>query len=544
MASSWERPGRASAAYRLPNASTAGARPDAAAASVPDWVPAAVLGAAGTPLFTRVSGKPLTEGISGFYTPEGFQTMLLHGLAATTKKVADESWVLGRNEAVPAQEPQIGELERGVVALYVADYEKQWDAMLGDLALAPFGDRAAAIQNLYVLASPQSPMRDLLVSIKHELSLVPTAAPAAEAGKGSASPQQSYLAGVVGAAPAAAAAPASPAGAAFEARYQPLRDFVGDGATAPIAGVLRMINALQQELAQLGPNTANIPATLQSSGDPVQLLLAEAQRQPQPVGRWLHQIAASGTAMLGGGAQDAASAAFSGSDGPDKLCQAVVTGHYPFDDASTQDAPLDDFARLFAPGGLLDSFFQAQIKPFVNTTGAVWRPQPLGGVTPPVAAATVAQFQRAAQIRDAFFPAGGTQPQIRFSIKPDADDAGAKQATLTLGGTTVAAGKAAAPETALVWPGADGMSVASLAFDPPVEAAPTVRAEGNMGAVPVVRKGSDRAGRHAGGFQPGLSIRRSRGKFRSAGRIVPQSVRAESPEGFPLSDASHTMRTK
>ena len=61
----------------------------------------------------------------------------------------------------------------------------------------------------------------------------------------------------------------------------------------------------------------------------------------------------------------------------------MVTRRYPFS-ASSNDAPFDDFARLFAPGGLLDTFFQTQIKPFVDTSGAVWRLQPLGGVAPPV----------------------------------------------------------------------------------------------------------------------------------------------------------------
>ena len=70
-------------------------------------------------------------------------------------------------------------------------------------------------------------------------------------------------------------------------------------------------------------HAASPPAALQSGGDPVQLLQAEAQRQPQPVARWLQQIAAGGTTLLSGGAQDAASAAFGGSDGPQALCQAV-----------------------------------------------------------------------------------------------------------------------------------------------------------------------------------------------------------------------------
>ncbi|HVJ51857.1 MAG TPA: type VI secretion system membrane subunit TssM [Aliidongia sp.] len=465
------------------------ARPDASATHVADWTPAMVLGSAGTPLFTRISGKPLTDGIPGFYTEEGFREVLLRNLAATTKKVADESWVLGRNEQIPTDGPQIQELERNVVALYVADYEKQWDAMLNDLALAPFGNRATAIQNLYVLSSPQSPMRDLLISIAHELSLAQTPNPAVEGDKQApaTNTQQKYLAGVIGAAPANAAPPEPPVSAELERHYQPLRDFVGDGKTAPLNNVLRVVNSLQQELAQLGPNAANVPATLQSGGDPVQLLTAEAQRQPQPVSRWLSQIASSGTSMLGGGAQDAATAAFSGSDGPDKLCQAVVTGHYPFEAGAAQEAPLDDFARLFAPGGMLDSFFQTQIKPFVNTTGAVWKPQPLGGVAAPVNAAAVAQFQRAAAIRDMFFPTGSSQPQVRFSVAPFATDSGTKQAVLTLGSTSIQAGGGSTQESALSWPGPDGMSVASLSFDPPADGEP-LKADGSWALFRLLEK--------------------------------------------------------
>ncbi len=453
------------------------ARPDGVASGVPDWTPAMALGPAGTPLFTRPSGKQLTEGIPGFYTAAGFHDVLLRNLAATTRKVADESWVLGEKEQIPADGPKIEALERDVVALYAADFEKQWDGLLGDLALAPLGSRATALQTLYLLSAPQSPMRDLLVAIAHELTLARTPAPDG-AQPSAANAQQKYLAGVLGATPAEAAVPAAPpASAELERHYQPLKDFVGDGQAAPIANVLHVINNLQQELAQLAPGAASPPAALQSGGDPVQLLQAEAQRQPQPVARWLQQIAAGGTTLLSGGAQNAASAAFAGSDGPQALCQAVVTGHYPFDPASSQEAPLDDFARLFAPGGLLDSFFQAQIKPFVNTTAVVWKPQPLGGAAPPVSAETVAQFQRAAQIRDMFFPTGGAVPQIRFSLLPVASGDPAKQATLQLGAASIVTGKEGG-ETAATWPGTGGADTATISFDPAGSAAP-LQAQGS-----------------------------------------------------------------
>jgi type VI secretion system protein ImpL len=178
------------------------------------------------------------------------------------------------------------------------------------------------------------------------------------------------------------------------------------------------------------------------------------------VARWLQQIASSGKGMIGGSVQRAAAAAFSGANGPAQLCKAVVARRFPFAASSGDDAPLDDFARLFAPGGLFDSYFQSQIRPFVNTSGTVWQLQPVGGVAPPVSQATLVQFQRAAAIRDAFFPAG-SQPQIRFDLVPSPDS---DPAVLTLGGTTIPTSGPDVRQASLTWPGADGMNPARIVF--------------------------------------------------------------------------------
>lgn len=437
-------------------------RPEATAGAVPDWTPAAELGAAGAQLFARASGRPLSEGVPGFYTADGFQKVLLPNLVGATRAVADESWVLGHNETIPSNGPAIQALERDVVALYAADFQKHWDDVLGDLAVVPFADRPAAIQGLYLLSSPQSPMRDLLVSVSRQLALAPAPAASGQAGAGDAATTEAPAGKkkVLGVVLGGGDAMAIPAIADLERHYQPLLDFVGDGQAAPIAAVTRLIGALQQELAQLGPDAANVPAALQGSGDPVQLLLAEAQRQPQPVARWLQQIATAGKALIGGSVQRAAAAAFSGADGPGQLCRAVVSRRFPFTASSVDDAPLDDFARLFGPGGLFDAYFQGQIKPFTNTSGTAWRLQPVGGVTPPVSPATLAQFQRAAAVRDAFFPAG-PQPQIRFDLIPSPDS---DPAVLTLGSATVATTGPDARQVSLSWPGADGMNPARIAF--------------------------------------------------------------------------------
>ena len=62
-------------------------------------------------------------------------------------------------------------LQHDVIALYTADYARQWDALLGDLDVAPMRNLQQAVQELYILASPQSPMRDLLAGITRQLTL-------------------------------------------------------------------------------------------------------------------------------------------------------------------------------------------------------------------------------------------------------------------------------------------------------------------------------------------------------------------------------------
>jgi type VI secretion system protein ImpL len=179
---------------------------------------------------------------------------------------------------------------------------------------------------------------------------------------------------------------------------------------------------------------------------------------------------------LNGNVASAVAASFSAGTGPGALCRQVTVGRYPFDRASAQDAPLDDFARLFAPNGLLDSFFQTQIRPYVDTSGAVWRSKSAGGIASPVDAATIAAFQRAAAIRDAFFATGGSEPQLRFTITPVATASSA--ARLVLGNMVLSDTGQDPPPVPIAWPEGDRVVRAAISFGD-ANAAPVLRTQGS-----------------------------------------------------------------
>ncbi|MEJ0018302.1 MAG: type VI secretion system membrane subunit TssM [Acetobacteraceae bacterium] len=457
------------------------------ARALPPWRPSDAAGASGVRVFVRGSGKPLTEGIPGFYTVDGFHKVLLPNLPAATMQVASESWVLGKESQIDPTSPQVLTLQRDVIALYTGEYAKAWDALLADLDVAPLRTLPQAVQDLYILASPQSPMRDLLGGITRQLTLTQAPPPpagavgavqgAAQAATAAASQATSGAAARLQGLLGQAGAPPEPPGKAIDDRYAALIAFVGKGPGAPLDGVLKLLNDLQVQLARLAGAPAGGPAALGGGDDPAQLLQAEASRDPQPVSRWLQAMAFSGNQLRGGGAADQVKKAFGAPGGPASLCKQAVAGRYPFTPGSSNDIPLDDFARLFSTGGLLDKFFNENLQNFVDTSGTAWKAQPVAGVAPPVSPGDVAQFQRASQIRDLFFAAGGAQPTVRFDVTPIETDA--KQVTLDLDGQTVVYAHGPIRATSITWPGPNRMNNARLVFDPPpTSGQPVLQANG------------------------------------------------------------------
>lgn len=453
-------------------------QPDAVDGAVKPWTPGEALGISGAQLFVRRSGKPLTEGIPGFFTKEGFYKLFLPALPAKVKEVAGESWVLGKRAEVDPTSPEARDLERDVIKLYTDDYIKIWDAMLADLDVVPLRDVNQAATSLLVLSSPQSPLRDLLKSIADQVTLsMPPPPPAGAAGVADAA-----AAAVAKASSGAAAAldkvlgapagpPPDPPGKAVDDHFKALRDLIGSGAPgAPVDSLLGLLKTMQDQLARVAtPGGAGAAAA--PGEDPVKQVRAAAQAQPDLVKRVLATLASGNEAVRGGSVRQGIQDAWGGT-GAAQLC-AAVEGRYPFRAGAANDVPLDDFGRLLAPGGLLDGFFNTQLRPFVDQSGRVWRPKDVGGVSP-VSASDVAAFQRAAIIRDLFFAAGGNQPTIHFDIQPISSDSGARQVTLDFDGVSIVYAHGINRPTQITWPGPNRMTNVRLVFDPPPSSGPPV----------------------------------------------------------------------
>ena len=441
---------------RLPLADRVFSRLQTVAANIQPWRPADALGQAGQRYFVRASGQPLTEGLPGLYTIDGLYRGLLPVLGQSVRQGVSEYWVLGAEGANLGTDDPV-QLEQAVLRLYAEEYARQWQRMLDDLNLSPLpAQLAQQAEALNLLGAPNSPMKDLLRSIARQLTVgTPPQgwAPPGQQPRPAAQPGQPQQ-------------PAEPTGAEpvaqlVEQRFEVLRAAAGD----PMDGVLRIVNDLfvqVQRLATAPPGT--VPA--QAAGlDPGQRLQAEAARQPQPLQRWLLTMVTQTNVARGGGAKAALAAAGAQQLAP--FCRGLEQ-RFPFN-INGEDLPVDDFMRLFGPGGVFDQFFTQNVRQYVDTTQTPWRPMATDGLPPPISAADLMQFQRAVAIRTAFFPSVASLG-LRFELVPRQMDPGAISATLEFEGTRseITQGGPARP-IALSWPARGNLT---LSFDPPSSAGP------------------------------------------------------------------------
>ena len=416
--------------------------------NTPDWLPSNAMGQMGQRLFTRASGRLWNMGVPGFFTVEGLHNGVLPGLPRAALEAANEAWVLGHPANSSAYDPV--QLEAEVLSLYAQDYIHAWEVMIGDIVLPPFGQLTAVAEALSILGAPDSPINELLASITQQLA--PGAAPPG------ATPAN-RLAAAAGITTTSSAAQVA---AIVEQHFKPLRDAAGQ----PLVGVIAIINDLYAQVsrqANAAPGAGPSPTTEPDVG---QRLMAEAQRQPPPLRAWLTTIAQSAGRGRATGARAAMAAAAagdgSGGIGLAQLCHNIEE-QFPFNRTpGAPDMPADDFIRLFSPGGLFDQFFTQYIRPFADTTQRPWVPVAVAGLPPPISAAELAQFERAASIRAAFFPAGAANG-LRFLLVSQGLQVGVTAAILEAAGArNMLSGEAGRPID-LAFP---ALHPLSLNFDP------------------------------------------------------------------------------
>ena len=428
---------------------------------------AGVAGLEAPNVLARASRQPLNAGIAGLFTSRGYPAFQKELAAAMAGMGMEDSWVLGRSaqNAKPSlpNPVEVMQQTQQVTRLYLTEYAKLWQDYLNDVRLIGRNNLSETIAVTRLLASVESPLLLLTRAAAKETTLIRVDSTSATR-VDQAMDRLGRLKQEVTAAAGMAGGFNAPLGLddkiemIVQGPFSTLHAVTkGAPGTAPVDGLSKVLEDYLSSLvaAESALRGGTIPRTQEAENR----LRAEAARMPQPVRGVLEALVGQATQQIAGGTRSSASANVKGGVG--QTCAAVIAGRYPLTRGAAQDVQPNDFAQVFAPGGLMDDTFQKNLAPFVDTSRSTWAPRPGPEGAAAGSASDLAQFQRASVIRDAFFAPGSRAMKFDLIVRV-VQLGGADKVDLDVDGQLVSANPGTDGSKRISWPGVRGTNQVRL----------------------------------------------------------------------------------
>lgn len=420
-------------------------------------------------VFTRKSGKPLSDGVPGLYTPDGYWNHFDKQITRVEASLhADDRWVLGN----VADDGDKAQTDSAVRQLYMDDYIRQWDGLLNDLQLNNTANLAQRVDSARLLSGNNSPLRTLVIGLTQYLSLDKAAL-----GNGSASKSKgaqgedqnsssralnSLFNGGNAAAQPALQTPEHRVTEHFAAVLQ-LAQPLGQGGKAIVFDdFIKQVDDLYHYLiAVQDAMNSGMPAP---GGGAITRLQASAGRLPGSLQGMFSSLAVGASTDTQRGTMDNLRKRIDLEIG--SFCHQAIAGRYPLTRSASNDVTPEDLARMFAPGsGLMDTFFRDNLAGKVDTTQAQWRmTSGIDGKTLPGSEGMLRPFQQAQSIRDAFFTNGATSPSYRVTVRTVGMDNDILSMTLDIDGQFLRYSHGPQAQQLFSWPGNGGTNQVRLSL--------------------------------------------------------------------------------
>lgn len=424
---------------------------------VPAFSVASAGGPAAAEVFERASGQPITLGIPGLFTRAGYFGAFQDVVGPVVVQLElEQGWVLAMPRPAPAGPAEVAALTDRVRRLYLKQYIALWDAYLGDVRLVALDDLPRSLEVARVMAAPASPLPGYLRAVVAETSLLTPPSTDAQAGRGTGGQDQTavdarqQMATMMGAGPDIRGASAgAPTEAMVDQHFAYLHHLL-QGRPAPLDDVMRLFNEVYLQLDAIDAARKSQSAPPPASGAAGGALRASTALQPEPIRTMLAALADAGS-LQGHRAErhDLSAELKPIAD----FCARTIAGRYPFAPGAEADVLPNDFGQFFGTGGMLDEFYQRRLAAVVDVGSTPWSYKPLTDGRRPPGGAALANFQRGARIREAFFQNGGRKPGFRFDLRLVDMDPGMKELVLDVDGQQLHFGAGSSASQTVQWPG-------------------------------------------------------------------------------------------
>jgi len=376
-----------------------------------------------SPLLFKFGDKEIR--VAKLYTAHDFNTVYQKYIPeivdSFSRKGSD--WVLAGSGKIIIAQSEMDKLIASLRALYIKNYVEIWDGALQQIKIAKFNDLAKMSGFLTAVKNDNYQLLPFLRELQHSLMI------------SNAPPEFIQAADV---------------------------KLIG-WRSADLSAIHTALANLSDDLSKITASADVNKAVFKAAAarfvaadhgiDAISNLRKIALRQPKIAREWLQSIADDSWQSLLIGAQNYIKVMWAATVGPEY--KKLISNNYPFFKSAPNSISVADLAKFFAINGVMDSFFNNYLRPFVDTDQVYWVLKNVDGQRLGITEEQLEIFIRATLIRKMFYPNGGNTPEVKFSLMAQSLTPGTQRFNLNLGGQVVSHIKQQKEINHLVWPGSN-----------------------------------------------------------------------------------------
>lgn len=390
-------------------------------------------------VFMARNDEPSYVQLPYLVTRGGFENHFLQQLDRATELALIDLWVLGQREDINFSNADQQQLQDALRSYYVSDYRVSWRDALRNTHLVPLPDIRQAAVVADALVSAERPLDRLLAAVEQNTSLYPELPEDDEEAR-----------------EALRSSPRYQLAHDIEQQFTAINNLTtgSNGNASSLEEIKSAVTALRDYLLDI--EEASDPGRAAYLGardrlslrgdDPIYNLQRIADSTPDPVGRMLKSLADQSWQLIMASAISHLENIWI--DDVVAPYQDRLAGRYPLMPGANQDVSLSDFEAFFAPEGILDSFYQDNLQPFIE--GAPEQLVDTQGNSL-LRESVFAAVEQAEQIRRAYFGADGAL-DVEFSLEPVSLSPDKRRSVISVDGQLIEYTHSASSRVSMIWP--------------------------------------------------------------------------------------------
>jgi intracellular multiplication protein IcmF len=184
--------------------------------------------------------------------------------------------------------------------------------------------------------------------------------------------------------------------------------------------------------------------------NPFTVLSTEATQFPEPIASWTKQLADDTWFLLLNDTKQFINAEWKRT--VFQTYQDTIADRYPFNTNQSIEVSMTDFNRFFSQHGILTTFVEQYLKPFLDTSQAQWQLKESDSYVLPLSTDMLSEIIRANVITAMFFPEHRDTSHIEFSLQKLNLDPIVSRLKLSIGETTFTDTQTSDSLTDFQWP--------------------------------------------------------------------------------------------